>query len=301
MHKNSVGYLCLGLAATIWGGTFVVSKVVLGVVPTFELVWIRYVIAFICLVAVGILQRVSWRLRTRDIPLLLAVSLIGYVVSISAQFIGTKLSTAQLGAVITSSAPAFMVLFAFLILKEQLTWRKVISLVLASAGVLLIVGFGDISQSVQLGGLVLALAAATWAFMSVLVKKIPTDIPALVATTYVIFAAAIFMTPFAIQQNRTFHWSSLSPFPVWAGVIYLGAVSTALAFLLWNKGLQLTEVSKGSLFFFFQPLVGTLLGWILLGEKVNMGFWIGAVFIFCGVLLVAPLKTKFRMTEENGV
>ncbi|AHA76455.1 permease [Bacillus subtilis BEST7003] len=72
----------------------------------------------------------------------------------------------------------------------------------------------------------------------------------------------------------------------------MGIVSTACAFLLWNHGLQLLNASSGGLFFFFQPLVGTLLGWILLGEQIGGTFWIGSFLILSGVLLVIKEKEK---------
>ncbi|WP_249713611.1 EamA family transporter, partial [Bacillus cereus] len=65
----------------------------------------------------------------------------------------TKFSTAQMGAIITASTPVFMVVFARLMLKERLTLKKVISTGLATIGVLLIVGNGDLNMSSQLDGL----------------------------------------------------------------------------------------------------------------------------------------------------
>ena len=73
---------------------------------------------------------------------------------------------------------------------------------------------------------------------------------------------------------------------IWGGLLYLGVISTAGGFLLWNRGLQMLNASSGGLFFFFQPIVGTLLGWLILGEKINITFWIGSVLILLGVLIV---------------
>jgi drug/metabolite transporter (DMT)-like permease len=70
----------------------------------------------------------------------------------------------------------------------------------------------------------------------------------------------------------------------------LGIVSTAGGFLLWNRGLQMLNASSGGLFFFFQPVVGALLGWLILGEKVGITFWIGAILILSGVLFVINEK-----------
>jgi drug/metabolite transporter (DMT)-like permease len=77
---------------------------------------------------------------------------------------------------------------------------------------------------------------------------------------------------------------------IWGGVLYLGIISTALGFLLWNRGLQLLNASSGGLFFFFQPLMGTLLGWLLLGENIGGTFWIGAFLVLIGVLIVIKEK-----------
>ncbi len=286
MIKNYLGSIYLTLAASIWGGTYVVSKLVLTVIPPLELVWLRYVVALLTLAIIGLATHQSWKIDKRDIPLILAIGVIGYFISIWAQFAGTQLSTAQMGAVITSSTPAFMVIFARFLLKETLTIRKGISVCLATIGVLLIVGVGEASSPFQLGGLVLGIAALTWALMSVLVKRIPSKYSQLVITTYAIFIATIAITPLAAPQLHSTHLDLLLQPMVWSGILYLGIVATAGAFYFWNKGLQMVDATRGGLYFFFQPLVGTLLGWLFLGEQVGITFWLGTLLIVSGVLLV---------------
>ncbi|AFM40696.1 putative permease [Desulfosporosinus acidiphilus SJ4] len=286
MSNNKLGSLYLALAATIWGGMYVISKVVLSFISPLELVWLRYVIALVVLTAMSVLTHQSWHIRRRDIPLILAIGLTGYAISIWTQFLGTKLSTAQMGAVITSATPAFMVVFARFLLKEKITFRKWVSVILATIGVLCIVGIGDVNINYQLGGLILGIAALTWALMSVLIKRVPSDYSQLVVTTYAIFAATVIITPFAATQLNQSTIDVLTHPAIWEGILYLGVVSTALAFFLWNKGLQMVEAASGSLFFFFQPLSGTLLGWLFLGEQVGITFLIGSLLILGGVLLV---------------
>ena len=104
----------------------------------------RYLVAIVALLVIGILTRQNWRIEKRYILLIVAIGVIGNAISIVAQETGTMLSTAQMGAIITSSTPAFMVIFARLILKEQLTLKKGLSVSLATIGVLLIVGIGDV-------------------------------------------------------------------------------------------------------------------------------------------------------------
>lgn len=294
MEKRYLGGLYLAVAASIWGSMYVVSKIVLESVSPLALVWLRYLVALVVLVVVMLVTRQSWRIRPRDLPIILAIGVIGYTVSIWAQFLGTSLSTAQMGAMITSATPAFMVVFGRVLLSETVNVRKIASVGLATIGVLFIVGIGGFGSSDRLGGLILGLAALTWALMSVLVKRVPGEYPQLTVTTYAILVAALVITPAAVPQLHEPSRTLLHPV-VFSGVLYLGVVCTALAFFLWNKGLQMVDAARGGLYFFFQPLVGTLLGWIVLGEQVGIPFWIGSAMILSGVLLV--LKEPSRTTS----
>ncbi|WP_416045836.1 DMT family transporter [Priestia megaterium] len=292
MKNTLLGSIYLALASSIWGGMYVVVKVVVAIIPPLELVWIRYVIAILALVIIGLIKRQSWRISKRHIHLIVAIGVIGNAISIVTQEYGTMLSSAQMGAIITSSTPAFMVIFARLILKEKLNIKKGISVCLATIGVLLIVGNGHINMSSQLGGISLLMAALTWALMSILIKRVPSNYSPVVVTTYSILVAILVLTPFVYKGLAEIHISKLTDPTIGGGLLYLSIISTALAFILWNRGLQLLNASSGGLFFFFQPLVGTLLGWLLLGESIGGTFWIGSFLILSGVLLVIKEKTN---------
>lgn len=265
---------------------YVVVKVVVDIVPPLELVWLRYVIALLALLIIGALTKQSWRVAKRDWLIIILIGLIGNTISIVTQEVGTMLSSAQMGAIITSTTPAFMVLFARMILKEKITAKKAISIVLATIGVCVIVGTAQIDTSNQLGGISLLIAALTWSLMSVLVKRVPGQYSQIVVTTYSILVAVAFLTPFTLGGLAKLDFEEIMQSSIWGGLLYLGVISTACGFLLWNRGLQKLNASSGGLFFFFQPIVGTFLGWLLLGEQIGLSFWMGTTLIFIGVLLV---------------
>ncbi|MED3728345.1 DMT family transporter [Priestia endophytica] len=290
MKNTLLGSIYLALAASIWGGMYVVVKVVVDVIPPLELVWMRYLIAIFALFVIGLIKRQSWKVHRRHFGLIVVIGIVGNAVSIVTQEYGTMLSSAQMGAIITSSTPAFMVIFARLILKERLNIKKGISVCLATVGVFLIVGNGNIDMSSQLGGISLLVAALTWALMSVLIKHVPSNYSPIVVTTYSTLVAFVLLTPFVLKGLSGISTSQLTHPTIWGGLLYLGIVSTACAFILWNRGLQLLDASSGGLFFFFQPLVGTFLGWLLLGESIGGTFWIGSFLILVGVLLVIREK-----------
>ncbi|ASJ55943.1 EamA family transporter [Brevibacillus formosus] len=300
MKNTLIGSLYLSLAASIWGGMYVVVKVVVDIVPPLELVWLRYVIALLALLMIGALTKQSWCVAKRDWLIIILIGLIGNTISIVTQEVGTMLSSAQMGAIITSTTPAFMVLFARMILKEKITVKKAISIVLATIGVCVIVGTAQIDSSNQLGGISLIIAALTWSLMSVLVKRVPGQYSQIVVTSYSILVAVVVLTPFTLGRLTKLDFQAIMQPSIWGGLLYLGVISTACGFLFWNRGLQKLNASSGGLFFFFQPIVGTFLGWLLLDEQIGLSFWMGTAFIFIGVLLVIR-EDKTQKETKNGL
>lgn len=294
--KNTVlGAIYLSLAASIWGGMYVVSKYVLKFIPPFTLVWLRYAIAFVLLYLIlRLVQRRTGtcsRIDRKGWILLGWIGFIGYFVSISCQFIGTMLSDAHTGALITAATPAFIVIFARFVLKETLTVQKVVSLLIATLGVAIVVGWNPNLGTYFWGSIILVVAAITWALLSVYVKLASYRYSSLTITTYAILFALVFTTPFMlgeIQNNNILLNDSL----IILGVLYLGIISTAGAFFLWNKGMEMMDAGIGSLFFFFQPLVGSFLGWLLLNERLDLNFFIGGALILVGVLIVTIKKKE---------
>jgi drug/metabolite transporter (DMT)-like permease len=279
------GPFFLSLAAAIWGGMYVVSKFALGLVPPFTLLALRYVIASLFL---GIICLIRGELRfpRTHVGLVVQVGLVGYFVSIAAQFIGTDLSSAHLGAVVTTLSPLFLSLFALLLFKEKLSWRQGLATLGALAGVLIMLGGPGETSGGLVGGLVLLVAAVTWGYYSALSRQASRYYTPLQLTTLGLWIATLVTLPTAwfIESSAWHPQVILSPPVIWS-VLYLGLISTALAFFLWNRGLQLTPAHQAGVFFFFQPLVGCLLGWAILGETLTIWFLLGSLLVLAGVYI----------------
>ncbi|HEK9099995.1 EamA family transporter [Bacillus pfraonensis] len=295
MKQTILGAICLSLAASIWGGMYVVSKYVLDFVPPLTLVWLRFIIAFVVLYMIlkttERKQKTTIQINKKDWLLFAWIGFIGYFVSITCQFIGTKLSDAHTGSLVTSATPAFMVVFATLILKEKLTTRRILSTLLATIGVIIVIGWDIEVGSYFIGTIILVGAAITWALLSIYVKIASSRFSSLIITTYAIFFSLFFITPCMIWELQSNPVGNLNA-TIILGILYLGIISTAGAFFLWNKGLELMDASIGSLFFFFQPIVGSLLGWLLLNETLNRNFFIGGVLIIFSVVITTLEKKK---------
>lgn len=297
------GYVYLALAASIWGGMYVVSKYVLRYIPPLSLVWIRYLVAIIVLFGLLAILRVKrgkkLTLKRRDWLLVIAIGFVGYFISIICQFVGTSLADAHTGSLITSATPAFVAIFAKCILKEKMTGKKILSLVVATVGVLITIGIPSGHGSYFWGDLFLVLAALTWALLTVFVKlSADRNMDTLIVTAYAMLIAWVLTTPFmsADLYAGAIHWQG--GLVIW-GILYLGIVSTAGAFFLWNKGFEMVDASVGSLFLFFQPVFGSLFGWILLGEQVTLRFFLGSLFIMAGIFIAASKDSWFMKKTSN--
>lgn len=283
--KKLIGALLLSLSAGIWGGMFVVVKSVVGTIPPVQLVWLRYAVGIVVLVGFVIASRVRWYWNWADIKIIVLMGIIGNGISIVTQETGTWYSSAQLGSVITAATPTFMVLFSWWLFAERPTRSDAVGLGLATLGVLAIVGLQFSGRHALLGGTLLLVAGLTWAFMSVLVRKISPTYNALQVTLLSTIVAFVCLTPWVLT-----HWSVMAGVALLAphialSIFYLGAISTALAFVMWNRGLKLLDSSLSGLFFLFQPIIGGLLGWLILGETIGIGFLFGTVLIVGSVLV----------------
>ena len=293
MNNSMKGAVYLSLAAAIWGGLFLAVRLVVGVVEAVPLVWLRYVLALGALFVLGEMRHVSWKIQPKDYKLVLAVGLIGQTLSIVTQESGTLLTSAQTGSTITAATPAFMVIFGWLILKEEMTVRRILSLLMATVGVLCIVFDPDNFQMDVLGGFYLLIAAVTWALMAVILKLLK-EYSAITLTFYGTLIAVICLAPYALWWlAEEADFIAMSSPQIWGAILYMGIISTTGGFVLWNEGLLYMDASVAGLFMFTQPIVGTILGWCILGEPLTLWFWIGAFLIGAGVVtVIQPNKKK---------
>ncbi len=305
MRKTSIRGAIYGItAASIWGGMYVVSERVMLTIPPFTLLTLRLLIGSAILGVVLRWTRGELVLPRRDTLRLVAIGLVGFGVSLGAQFVGTNLATAINGAIVTSASPAFILLFAWLILREPLNLTRTGAVVLASVGVLIVLDLSQFRFSasanapVFYGNLSLAIAALTWGAYSVLVRRASANHSTLTISFYALLGGLLLSVP-ASAVELTSQPVGVITFNVILGVLYLGVVSTALAMFLWNRAFALVEASLASLFFFAQPLVGVLLAAALLQEPVTQNVLVGGILIIGGVVLSMQRSASPATAEQT--
>lgn len=283
MTNKKLAYLYLIITFCAWGSLYVVSKSVLGKVPVFTVLCLRY---FIGGVVLFLLSKNSGKnkkkIERKDIKYILLIGVVGYFLSVGAQLLGIKLSNASVASLVNSTNPIAIMIFAAIILKEKLTGKKIVCVIIAVLGVYIIIG--NIEGGGQMFGILFSiLSVILWAFVSVFVRKITQKYDALKVTTYCMFIATACTLPFSISElmttpNVNFDWAAIN------SLLYMGIVCTAFAYVLWNKSLSILEAGTCSLFYPIQPMVSVILGVIFLGDSISINFIIGAIMIIGGVL-----------------
>ncbi|MDG5778802.1 DMT family transporter [Haloarculaceae archaeon H-GB2-1] len=279
------------LAASLWGGMYVVSKWGFASIPPVTLAFLRVVLGAATLAVVVRATRPRRSFTRAEWRRFLALAVL-VVLTLVPQFVGTDLTTASQGALLTVLTPVFT--FAFgVALGEAVTRRKVGGMALAGLGTVVVL-LGQYDLAALAGGTgvgvgLLLVASAAWAGFTVVGKPLVRRYSALEAATYATILAVpmtALLVPVEFALGASLSAASTS-IPVVGAVVYLGVGSTALAWYAWYKGMESVGASTIAVFFFVQPVVGTLLSAALLGETVTAGFLAGGATMAAGVFLVS--------------
>jgi drug/metabolite transporter (DMT)-like permease len=296
-RRNAWGLFNLGAAATIWGSTFVVSRYALASVSFLDLVILRFACSTALFAVLFLVQRPHMP-QGREWWLYVGSAASGYVLSIPFQFLGTSLTSAHIGSIVTCATPLAMVVLAGLFLHERIRLRDVLAIGIALAGVALISleglrrGVGSSPLQWLAGIAALVAAAVTWGLYSLFLRLITQKQSSLTATGISNTLGFFILLPLFLPRGGEVVATVAARPVLGAAIVYLGIVSTFLGFTLWTLGLQqVTSVSASSLMFFCQPLAGTLLGMLVIHERVTAQTIIGSGLILTG-LVVSMVRSR---------
>ncbi len=198
--------------------------------------------------------------------------------------------------VLLYTAPIFALLLSRIFLKEPLTPQKMVALVLAFSGVILVVeGFELPALRENSRGIMMGLGAGlSFALLSVFGKGSNRGTDRLTASFYLLFLGALFLSFISPPWTGVLE-SAGSPFLL----LVLGAmvfVSTFLAHYLYLAGLNYLEASKASIVVAVEPAVAILLAYIFLGEQLILLQYVGVFLILAAVFLLqlSPERLLFQ-------
>jgi drug/metabolite transporter (DMT)-like permease len=283
-QNRSAAVLALLITVTIWGTTFVATKVALRDIPPFLLTLLRFLLACVVLapVAWNEHRRRGGRLAWGALAL---AGLFGGGLYFSLQNLGLVYTTAAKASLILASIPALTALCAVLWLRERMRAMRLAGVAASVVGVAVLVladraaawGGGSL-----LGDLLLVATALSWALYSTLVKGLERrSTPAVLSGATVAFGA-LFLLPFAAYEAAQ-RLPSLPPLGGWLAIAYLGLVASTVPILLWNYALRQMDASEAAVYVNLVPVVGVASAVLWLHEAVAPAQLLGGALVLAGV------------------
>ena len=278
--------LVFGSLCFVWGSTWLAIKVGLGSLPPITFAGIRFVIASCLLASYMVAKRIEVPKDAGTWRVMLFLSLTQIAVPYALTFWGEQYMTAGLTSLLFATLPFFVVVFAhFMIPGEQLTPRKVLALLVCFVGVTIIFSKELMfSLSSLFGGIAVIVSAGCAGCANVVGKKYSSLINSTVNLVVQMGVGAILLiaTGLVLEHGIQMNFNSTSVF----AILYLAIVGSAFGFvaLYWLFGRM--EVTRTSLFTFITPIVAVLLGWLMLGESIDLNVALGGCLILIGVVLV---------------
>ncbi len=292
-------FIALMVVAT-WGTTFVSSKVLLyaGLMPA-DIFFYRFLMAYFIMFFVC-----HKKLRADNIKdelTFLGLGLMGGSIYFLTENMALSYSTSANVSILVSTTPIITAFVLAIFYKnERMKLRQIIGSFIAFIGVTLIVLNGQLNLHLNpLGDTLAFIAATTWAFYSLFMKRVMGRYSSDFITRKIFFYGVLTILPyFAVVQPLDTDMSLIFKPHVIGNLIFLGVIASSLAYLMWSWALREIGTVKASNLIYTQTLVTMILGSIVLGERITLMAVSGVVILFTGVILaVRTPKEKISVKQ----
>jgi len=290
MTKRFFPYLEALFAVIVWGGSFIATKIAVGQISPNTVVWLRFAmgIPFI-FVAVAARRQFAFP-KGKEWLYFALLGFLGISFHQWLQSNGLQTAQATTTAWIISTAPAFIAVLGWLVLKERLTLHQSLGIGLAMLGVLAVVTKGDwealaLGNFGTTGDFLIFISAVNWAVFSILSRRGLKNHPSTRLTFWVMTLGWMFTSLAFVVSGKYTEILQLD-FRGWMAMIYLGIFTTGLAYIAWFSALSQLPAAQTGAFLFIEPLVSMVVAANILDEKITLVPVLGGVVILVGIWMV---------------
>jgi drug/metabolite transporter (DMT)-like permease len=303
MRSQSHAYAALAAAGSLWGTGFLLGKIALVQLTPSHLILYRLLLACVGFVPVLLIQRP--RIRREDWPTVWLAGIFGIPLVYLIQFEGLARTTVAHASLMVAMMPILLGIAGVAVARERLTIAHWVLLAVSAVGALLIAAGARSADGSSTGPTLLGdalvvgslVAGVGWVLASkrLMRRYDPSSVGAVVTVAGTASLAAWVL---AVDGRPPTH---LAP-QVWAALAASGLLATTTANLLWNWGVSRVPVSEAGIFVNLEPVVGTLLGVTLLGDRLGWTGVAGGLLIIGAALAVTRGgATKSTEVEKRGM
>jgi len=280
--------LLLVFVSLVWGGSFIVVKLIIEEIPPLELGFLRFLVTIPIMALILLIKNKPKKIPLKELPSLLILGLTGVTLLYIFQYFGIEYTTASTAAVLINTNVIFIAILSALFLKEIFNFKKSIGIFLSFLGVIIVIlsqmrNENIIFNNVFLFGCIfILLSAFCWAIYSIYGKRLLKKYDTFTVTTYAFILGTIFYIPL-VFQNIVYVVKNIS-FNGWLAICYLAIFCSVFGYVAWYYALSKIEAARAAVFLNLIPLFGISLSFFI-GEIPTILFLIGAILIIYGVYL----------------
>ena len=288
MQKSRIIYVKLILTMAIWGGTFVIGRIIAQTMSPFTAGFGRFATASIFLgFLISYRKDKLPRLNYRQVSLVICLGLSGVLAYNLFFFLGLKDISASRAGLIIALNPICITIASRIFFQEKLTYLKIIGVAISLSGAILIITEGNINsltiEGIGRGELSILGCVASWVVYSLVGKLAMQELSALATTTYAVWIGTVLLLPFAIVEQNRFPQIDLL---TGLGLAYLGILATVVAFNWYYEGIKEIGAAKAAIFINLVPMFAIIFGTIFLEESLSSIAFFGGGLVILGVSLV---------------
>lgn len=288
MTNEKKGMLAATAAYTIFGLSYLFSKMALEITEPMILLAVRFSITFIILNLLVLLKMIKLNLKGKNLLGPVLVGIVQPVLYFVFENYGLKYTTTSFTGIVSSISPIFTTVLGVIFLKERPNLKQWICIVLSIAGVMMVSLGSTGGENTAAGCVCLLTAYFLGGFYAILIRKLSRQFSAF-ELTYVMFTVGfIFFAVMAFVQygNGTVPMlvSAAGSWKFMLACLYLGGLSSVGAYMLANYSLVHLPVSRATVFNSFSTIVSVLSGVILMHDPFTVVSAIAFLMILGGVI-----------------
>lgn len=298
MKESSLkGDILIIIAGLFWGsmGIFVRHLNSLGF-TSIQVACLRLVMAGLLFSLILLIKDPKgFKIKLKDIPLFLALGLVSILFFTCCYFTAIRLMTMSTAAILLYTSPIWVMILAVIFLKEKITVRKVISLMLAFAGCVLVSGFGGKVTAVGiLVGLGSGLGYGLYSIFGTFALK---KYSPYTVTCYTFLIAGIGSVAVANPADLAAKISLVDNHLTLFGFVLLTSVVTAvIPFLLYTLGLNRTTAGRAAVLATVEPAAATVFGFFVMKETVGPVAVAGIILVFAAIIILSVKNGKEKLS-----
>lgn len=282
-----------------WAGNYVFGKYVVDEMSPLQMTFTRWMIAIFLLFPIAHwIERPVWKKVWQQWKILFVMGVLGIISYNFFLYWALEYTTSMNAALVNSINPAVIVLFSSLLLKEKISLKNGIGLMISLLGVLLVLTKGHLQQILHLeynkGDLLMIVTILIWTFYSIIGKKLKS-IPPISATAVSVLLGLVSLLPFVIFSDFNYDLST----PAIVGMMYIAIFPSVGSFIFWNSALRHINASQAGIYLNLITVFTAFLS-LLLGQPITIVQMIGGILVFIGVYL-SSLKAKMDTTIKKNI